>query len=59
MYPLPFATFAVMAFDSAGDFRATNGFAEAMAGSATFVARMESNAVGHLPIVGAVGTVGA
>ena len=57
MYPLLFATFAVMAFDSKGDFRATDGFEEAMAGSATFVDRMESNVVGQLPSAGAVGAV--
>ena len=57
MYAVLFATFAVMAFDSTGVFRATDGFEEAMAGSATFVDRMESNVVGQLPFVGAVGAV--
>lgn len=59
MYPVLFATLAVMAFDSAEDFRARDGFKEAMARCATFVDRMESNVVGHLPVVGAVGAVRA
>ena len=57
MYPLPFATFAVMTLDFAGVLRARDGFEEAMAGSATFVDRMESNVVGQLPFAGAVGAV--
>lgn len=57
MYPVLFATFAMMAFDSAEDFRATDGFTAAMAGGAPFVDRMDSNVAGHLRPVGAVGAV--
>jgi hypothetical protein len=57
MYPVLFTTFAMMAFDSAEDFRATDGFKAAMAGGAPFVDRMESNVVGPLRVVGAVGAV--
>jgi uncharacterized protein (TIGR02118 family) len=53
---------AVMAFDCAEDFRAileTDEFEKAMADSDTFVDRTESHGVGHLPVVGAAGAVGA
>jgi hypothetical protein len=59
MHPVLFATFAVMACDSAEDFQATDGFNGAMADSETFVDRTESYVGGHLPVVGAVGAVRA